>query len=421
MSECPTCGRPLRAQDNFCSGCGAPVARSDRVSPESRTPSVGIARRLLTTYPLADRGWRVVAAIGALAVVFAAAAGLAASLMRAEPTASDEPPPVTPSVTKAPAAPPEERPLTIVEPMPAAPVAPGRTPALTATPAPTRSVSAIVELAGRPVSTASPAPPTPTAAAPQPTSPPEVPTPVPASPLADGAVRSEWVEDLIIAAVPDAELPALLAEHRNAVLGAPYPPGLPVWTAYRLTNLRPGQQIRREWVREQEIVAKTAIDWSDDLPTVWRASLAPHQMRGGRWNVRVWVDDQLAAAQPFEVEAGIMALRDVRFAIELLADGRPLTPIHSAPFRVPLVFATFSVFNAPADLVIDIRWVHNGEVVETASIDWPGTTGPGSWQPVALPLGTDDGPPLAAGDWRFVADIDGAEVLNDIFKIEAPA
>ena len=232
-------------------------------------------------------------------------------------------------------------------------------------------------------------------------------------------MRSEWIQDLIVAAVPNAELPALLAEHRNAVLGAPYPPGLPVWTAYRLSNLRAGQQIRREWVREDQIVAQTAIAWSDDLPTVWRASLAHHRMRGGRWDVRVWVDDQLAAVQPFEVDAGVLAIRDVRFATELLADGRPSTPTHSVPFGVPLVFATFSVFNAPANLVMDVRWVHNGRQVEAASIDWPGVIGPGSWQPVALPLGSGDGPPLAAGDWRFVAIIDGAEVLNDVFKIEA--
>ncbi len=418
MSECPACGGPLREHDNFCSGCGAPVAESDRATPEGRTPSVGMVRRLLTTYPLADRGWRVVAAIGVLAVVFAAATGLAASLMRAEPAASDEPPPITPAVTEAPAAALGERPLTIVEPLPVLTAAPGRTSALAAIPAPTRSVSAIVELTVRPALTASPAPP---ATTPQPTSSPEVLTPVPAPPLAEGAVRSEWVEDLIIAAVPDGELPALLAEHRNAVLGAPYPPGVPVWTAYRLSNLRAGQQIRREWVREEQIVAQTAIEWSDDLPDVWRASLAPHRMRGGRWDVRVWVDDQLAAVQPFEVDAGIIAIRDVRFATELLADGRPLTPTHSVPFGAPLVFVTFSVFNAPANLVIDIRWVHNGEEIATASIDWPGITGPGSWQPVALPLGAGDGPPLAAGDWRFMASIDGAEVLNDIFKIEASA
>ena len=479
MSECSGCGRPLRDQDNFCSGCGVPVPRSDRAAPEGRGPSIGRARRLLRTYPLADRGWRVAADVGVLAVIFAVAIGLAASLMRAGPAATDELPPVAPIVTEAPTAAPTGRPPTVVQPTPASPAASERTPALTATPTPTRSASAVVEPTVRPALTASPVPPTPAAATlttaapaaaataaatpttaapaaataaatpapstptaappvaaapqatappetptpvpatPQPTAPPEIPTPVPAAPLAGGAVRSEWIQDLIVAAVPNAELPALLAEHRNAVLGAPYPPGLPVWTAYRLSNLRAGQQIRREWVREDQIVAQTAIEWSDDLPTVWRASLARYQMRGGRWDVRVWVDDQLAAVQPFEVDAGVLAIRDVRFATELLADGRPSTPTHSVPFGVPLVFATFSVFNAPANFVMDVRWVHNGRQVEAASIDWPGVIGPGSWQPVALPLGSGDGPPLAAGDWRFVAIIDGAEVLNDVFKIEA--
>ncbi len=480
MSECSGCGRPLRDQDNFCSGCGVPVPRSDRVAPEGRGPSIGRARRLLRTYPLADRGWRVAADVGVLAVIFAVAIGLAASLMRAGPAASDERLPVTPSATEAPTAAPAGRPPTVVEPTPASPAALERTPALAATPTPTTSASAVVEPTVRPALTASPVPPTPAAATPttaapaaataaatpvpstptaappvavapqatappetptpvpatpQPTAPPEIPTPVPATPqatappetptpvpaapLAGGAVRSEWIQDLIVAAVPNAELPALLAGHRNAVLGAPYPPGLPVWTAYRLSNLRAGQQIRREWVREDQIVAQAAIEWSDDLPTVWRASLARYQMRGGRWDVRVWVDDQLAAVQPFEVDAGVLAIRDVRFSTELLADGRPSTPTHSVPFGVPLVFATFSVFNAPANLVMDVRWVHNGRQVEAASIDWPGVIGPGSWQPVALPLGSGDGPPLAAGDWRFVAIIDGAEVLNDVFRIEA--
>ncbi len=253
-----------------------------------------------------------------------------------------------------------------------------------------------------------------------PTLPPPTPTPLPTV-APEGFVRSEFVPELIVAAaVIQNDLPRLLAEHQNAVIGQPFRPGRALGVSYRLLNVAEGQRVRRVWLHEGRIAAEASVEWRPDLPEIWRASLAPHLVRGGNWDVRLEVDGNLVAAQPFDVDAEALVVDALQFATELLADGRAARPAHVFPPGAEVVYATFEVFNAPRDLAIEVRWVHDGAVVEEVDVPWPGLSGPGSWQPVALPRGAAGGPPLEPGDWRFVLSVDGEELLNDVFKIEAP-
>ena len=282
----------------------------------------------------------------------------------------------------------------------------------------------IATLGPSPGPTSAPAPsPTPTATpapTPTPTLPPPTPTPRPTV-APEGFVRSEFVPELIVAAaVSQDELPRLLAEYQNAVIGQPFRPGLALGVSYRLLNLAAEQRVSRVWLHEGRVAAEASVEWRPDLPEIWRASLAPHLVRGGNWDLRLEVDGILVAAQPFAVDAEALVVDALRFSTELLADGRAARPAHVFPPGAEVVYATFEVFNAPRDLSLEVRWVHDGVVVETGEIPWPGLSGSGSWQPVALPRGAAGGPPLEPGDWRFVLSVDGEELLNDVFKIEAP-
>lgn len=292
-------------------------------------------------------------------------------------------------------------------------VSPTPTPGASAAVAsPTPSVTAEAGPAGRTPSASPAATATPTAT-------PTTPAPE-ATPGPDEPARSEFVGALIVAVAGDGELPALLEEHRNGVLGSPFRPGAKVQAAYRLANLRPGQTVRRIWLRDGQIVAESEMVWSDQTPAIQQAFLAAHLVRGGRWELWVLVDGELAAAQPFQVDSETLVVGELRFASDLLADGRPAEDRHEFAHGLSQVHATFQVFNAPQGLVLEVQWVHDGAVVEVAEMPWPGFSGPGSWQPVALPIASTDGQPLEPGDWRFVLSIDGEEVLNGLFKIAAP-
>jgi hypothetical protein len=228
------------------------------------------------------------------------------------------------------------------------------------------------------------------------------------------------VPALIVAASSAGDAVTLLAEHPNSALGIPFRPGALVQTAYRLVNLEAGQTVRRVWLRDGELVAEWQGVWNDQLPAVWRAALAPHLARGGQWEVQLQVDGETAAVQPFEIDTETLVIGELQFAIELRDDGRPAAGGHEFPHGTQRVYATFQVFNAPQDLPLSIRWVHDGAVVETAEIPWPGHSGPGSWQPVALPIASSGDQPLEPGDWRFALSLDGREILNDLFKILPP-
>ena len=251
---------------------------------------------------------------------------------------------------------------------------------------------------------------------PIPTIPPPRPSLTPRYELASEPFRSTMVPALVIGS-STVEALRILRGGKDGVTSQYFMPGVALGTAYRIEGLNGGEKIHRTWIRDGVVVAESQFLAIGAQSVVVEAEILSHLVAGGSWVLAVFVEGSVVAVQPFAVDTQTLTLGRLRFSTDLTIGGRPTHTSSEFPSDVRRVIATFDVYNASENLVIRMRWVHNGAVRREEKLVWPGRSGPGASQLAVFPIEGVDKSPLESGDWRFVVEIDGEEVLNELFKV----
>lgn len=138
---------------------------------------------------------------------------------------------------------------------------------------------------------------------------------------------------------------------------------------------------------------------------------------GGGYALRLMVGESELLRHEFQVEAENVHFGAVEFAENLDLAGAPVGPTHDFIRGTRQVQAVVWGYNVPTGSVIAVSWTVNGVVVATSELPWPvESSGPGSARQLVFPSPTTPGG-LAAGDHRFVIELNGVEVVNDVFRV----
>ena len=287
------------------------------------------------------------------------------------------------------------------------------TPAATAAPAvvapvaePTPSPTIVPTPTATPAPSATPMPTATAKAIPPPT---ETPVPTPTSTPAPGvtgiAIATNAGDASTRLAAGDVEAPPVL------------PAGSTVHATFRVQGFSAGTRVSFIWT----IGGETFEGFSDtrEQDEVMEISIAPTLgVVGGSHKLEVFAGKSLLADSSFEIDTVEPVIVGPQFATAVDENDLPVDPQHSFAAGAGEVFATLQGYNITPGATLGVRWFINGSLRAESELPWldgPGS-GPGSVRGLTFPApSTPSG--LEAGDFRFIIDLDGREVANDVFKV----
>ncbi len=440
MKYCTNCGHDLAEGLHFCTNCGQALDLDSTVpaetgeaaprppaappppappppAPTAPAPRAAKANPLLGGPALIFYAILAVALLALLFLIFmrngdpAPAEAVAAAPSAAEPPVEEAavaPPPTASQVPTQPANP-TPAPIVAASPVPTPttpPPSPTPEPKPTSTPAPsanptsppaaspTKSIPAGKGTPAAPVATATaiPATPTPTTA----------PTPVP----------TPGIWGIAVADSAAAARQMLESGSAPATLSA----GSKPYAAITIGGFGFGTRISYVWDFGPTVI-EGAYDTRTESDVLEIAADIDPGLAGGGYVLILLVGDSELLRHEFQVDTANVSFGAVQFAEAIDAAGRPLDPTHDFARGTWQIQAVVTGYNVPAGSGIDVRWIVNGAVVATAELPWPAEdTGPGSARTLFFPSPTAPGG-LAAGDHRFIIELNGVEVVNDVFRV----